>query len=412
MPEFLNLIPLETALARLLEELGEAPAFRTETLPVDQALDRFLAQEIRAPSPLPPFNRSTVDGYAVRARDTFGANPSLPAYLRITDEVRMGTAPGRVLNPGETAIIHTGGMMPEGADAVVMLEDAQPSSAAEVEVLRPAAVGENVLMTGEDVEKDEIVLTTGARLRPQEIGGLLALGIARVGVLAKPRVGVISTGDELVHPDSDPGEAQIRDINSFTLAALVDRHQGEPILHGIVADDFDRVAGAVQKSHAEDDIVIVTAGSSVSARDITSAAIETLGLPGVLAHGISIKPGKPTILALAGGKPVIGLPGNPVSAFVIAGLLLPPILRRLLGVDMETATATVKAKLTTNIPSAAGREDYIPVKLTKRNENWFADPVHGRSNLIFTLVRSDGLIRIPPHATGLAAETTVEVIPI
>ncbi len=243
----------------------------------------------------------------------------------------MGALTTLELTRGKAALVHTGGMVPAGADAVVMVEDTQVSRPGEIEILRPAAPGMNVLQVGEDVQPGETVLLRGSRLRAQEIGGLMALGFTRVRVVRRPLVGILSTGDEVVAPEADPLPGQVRDVNTYTLAAVVTQAGGEPVLYGILPDRREALELAARQAHAACDVVLITAGSSVSTRDITSEIIATLGPPGVLAHGVALKPGKPTILAVCSGKPVIGLPGNPVSALVVAGLFVAPLLRRMLG---------------------------------------------------------------------------------
>ena len=410
MPEFLRLQTPADALARLLDALPEDVGLGVQTLPAQEALGRVLAEDLRAPHALPPFPRSSVDGYAVRATDTFGASASLPAYLHLAGEVSMGTLTTLELTRGTAALVHTGGMVPSGADAVVMVEDTQISRPDEIEVLRPAAPGMNVLQLGEDVQPGETVLLRGSRLRPQEIGGLMALGFTRVSVVRAPRVGILSTGDEVVAPDADPLPGQVRDVNTYTLAAIVTQAGGEPVLYGILPDRREALEAAAREAHAACDVVLITAGSSVSTRDITSEIIATLGPPGILAHGVALKPGKPTILAVCAGKPVIGLPGNPVSALVVAGLFVAPLLRRMLGLRAPRLSPHVHARLTTNIPSEAGREDYVPVRVTGDEGSFHAEPVFGKSNLIFTLVRADGLVRVPADANGLAAGALIEVL--
>jgi molybdopterin molybdotransferase len=325
-------------------------------------------------------------------------------------EIQMGVAAEIVLGPEQAALIHTGGMIPEGADAVIMIEDTQIAREGEIEILKPVAVGQNILQTGEDVKGGEVVMKAGINLRPQEIGGLLALGFIEVEVARRPRVGIISTGDEVVPPDQTPGVGQVRDINSHTLSALISKTGGEPIRRGIIPDQFEDLMQVARLAHTEDDIVVITAGSSVSERDITVEVIAALGEPGVLVHGVSIKPGKPTILAVADGVPVIGLPGNPVSALVVAGLFVVPAIRLLLGTHRPTPIPKVNARLSLNIASTTGREDYQPVRLITTAEGTQAEPVFGRSNLIFTLVRADGLVRIPAEATGLEMGKEVEVL--
>ncbi len=411
MPEFLQLVPVHEAIDRLILNLPESPRLPSESIPTIESMERVLAEDIRAPHPLPEFARSTVDGYAVKAVDTHGASPSLPAYLTLTGEIRMGQQANQPVHRTEAILIHTGAMLPPGADAVVMLEDTQQVSGEEIEILRPAAQGENVIAVAEDVQEGEIVISSGTRLRPQDIGGLLALGFMQIQVYKRPRVGIISTGDEVVPPEETPKLAQVRDINSYTLQKLIRRHGGEPILRGIVGDSLEALEQAVRASHAEDDLIVVTAGSSVSARDLTAQVFTLLGEPGILVHGIALKPGKPTILAAANGIPAVGLPGNPVSALVVGSLVLPPILDRLYGLSTPPYSATIQARLTTNLPSQAGRDDYHPVRIWRDESGVQAEPIYGRSNLIFTLVRANGLVTIPADSTGFEAGSIVDVIP-
>jgi molybdopterin molybdotransferase len=411
MPEFLQLVPVPEAIQRLLAHLPENSRLENESVATINAFGRVLAEPILAPHPLPEFPRSTVDGYAVQAADTFGASSSLPAYLKLTGEIRMGQPAPLSIMASQAALIHTGAMLPPGADAVVMLEDTQRMGDDEIEIMRPAAVGENIIEVGEDVAEGEIVIPAGKRLRTQEIGGLLALGFTQVQVYRRPRVGIISSGDEIVAPEKTPELGQVRDINSYTLSSIVDRHGGEAIIRGVTGDNLEALESLVQESHRNDDLVVVTAGSSVSARDLTARAFATLGQPGILVHGIGIKPGKPTILAVANNIPVVGLPGNPVSALVVGSLVLPAILDRLFGLPYRKHTAHIHARLTTNVASQAGRTDYQPVRLWEDEHGVHAQPIYGRSNLIFTLVRADGLLAIPPDSTGFEAGTMVEILP-
>jgi len=409
MPEFLRLVSPSEALNKTLDALPQSWTAGIEVVSTREAHGRILAERISAPHPLPPFPRSTVDGYAVQAKDTYGASGALPAYLRLIGEILMGKTPTLEVQTGETAQVHTGGAIPAGADAVVMLEDTQLIDGSEIEVHRSVGVGQNILLEGEDVQQGDVVLEPGTRLRPQEIGGLMALGMTSVSVAVSPRVGILSSGDEVVPPEREPGPAQVRDINSHTLSALIDRLGGKPILRGIIPDQHDALFEAVKQSHQEDDLVVITAGSSVSARDITGDVIQSLGEPGVLVHGISIKPGKPTILAIADDIPLIGLPGNPVSALVVGAIILAPLIRRFLGIQRVLPMPQVPARLSVNVASLAGREDYIPVFLRISDEGYIAEPVFGRSNLIFTLVRADGLVHIPSSTTGLSAGADVKV---
>lgn len=408
MPEFLNLLPPAIARSRWLEAVTHRTA--AEALLTLQAHGRVTAESVRAPHAIPPFPRSEVDGYAVRAADTYGASEGLPAYLTVIGEVPMGAAPTFALRVGEAALIHTGGMVPEGADAVVMVEYTQVSRVGEVEILRPVAVGENVIAVGEDVAAGAEVIPTGVRLRPAEIGALMAAGITTVRVARRPRVGVLATGDEVVPPEQVPAPGQVRDVNSYTLHALITAAGGEPVLYGIVADERRALEEAVGRAFAACDAVVVTAGSSASTRDITAEVLNGLGTPGVLVHGVNTRPGRPTILAVAQGKPLVGLPGNPVSALVNAGLFVVPMVERLQGLTRQRPAAVVRARVTVNLASEAGREDWWPVRLRRTATGWEAEPIFYKSNLIFRLVEADGLLKVPANATGLALGEEAEVV--
>jgi molybdopterin molybdotransferase len=406
--ELFNVRTPPDALALLLNALP----IRThiEQQPVADALDRVLADDVCSPSDLPTFRRSTMDGFAVRAADTFGASEGLPAYLEVVDEVLMGHAPRSPLATGECARIATGGMLPRDADAVIMVEQTQEVGPTTIEALRAVAPGENVVQIGEDVRTGDLIVPRGHVLRPQDLGGLLALGVTSVPVTRQLRVGVVSGGDELVEPRHAPGPGQIRDINSYTLAALITRDGHLPCLAGIFPDEYDALEAAARRSFEENDVVILSAGSSVSARDMTAQVVDGLGKPGVLVHGVSLKPGKPTILAVCDGKAVFGLPGNPVSCMVTYDLFVRPVLARLSGAA-SPPRRSVTARLTRNIASAAGREDYVQVRLERRDDGGLeAVPVFGKSNLIFTLIRADGMLKVPLDVGGLTAGAEVEVV--
>ncbi len=406
MPEFLKLLPPDVALEQFMGAWQPAP--EKMWLATAEASGFVLAQEVFATLPLPSFPRSTVDGYAVRAMDTYGASDALPAYLRVLGEIPMGTHVDFELGVGECALIHTGGMLPPNADAVVMLEHTQRALQDEIEVHRPVAVGENVLKLGEDVQSGEQVLSRGWRLRPQDIGGLMALGITQIEVARPPQVGLISCGDEIIPPEAEVRPGLVRDVNAYSLSALVEEAGGVPQRLGIVPDEVDALAHRASEALSSCDLVVITAGSSASARDVTAQVINSIGAPGVLVHGLSIRPGKPTILGLCDNKPVLGLPGNPVSAFVIARLFLRPMIEKFLGM-LPPVRPSVQAKLSLNLASQSGREDWIGVRLHKTSEGYVAHPIFGRSNLIFSLVRADGLMRIPPEVTGFSAGEIVEV---
>ena len=395
---------LSTLLAALPSHLD------TEVVATGDALDRVLAEDVRSPEDLPTFRRSTMDGFAVRAADTFGATEGLPAYLEVVDEVRMGRSSSHPLGTGECARIATGGMLPDTADAVVMVEQTQEVGPTTIEALRAAAPGENVVQVGEDVRAGDLVVPRGRTLRAQDLGGLVALGVTSVRVARQLRVGIVSGGDELVEPSRLPGPGQIRDINSYTLSALIRRDGHLPCVAGLVPDEYAELEHAAKQALKDNDVVVLSAGSSVSARDMTAQVVDSLGRPGVLVHGVSLKPGKPTVLAVCDGKPVFGLPGNPVSCMVTYDLFVAPTLAHLAAAT-QTPRRTVSARLTRNIASATGREDYIQVRLERRQDGGLdALPVFGKSNLIFTLIRADGMLKIPLDVGGLNAGANVEVV--
>ncbi|MBX7235146.1 MAG: molybdopterin molybdotransferase MoeA [Caldilineales bacterium] len=406
MPEFFRVLTPTAAWGRLAEHYR--PISRPESVSTFDALDRVLAVAVFAPHDLPQFARSTVDGYAVRAQDAFGASSSLPAFLDVVGEADMGRAATQAVARGQAILVHTGGMIPPGADAVVMIENTQKADERSIEVLAAPAVGENIIQVGEDVGEGEMILPAGHRLRPQDIGGLLALGITMASVARPPRVAILSTGDEVIPPDQTPGPGQVRDINSYTLKALTQRAGGEPVLFGIVPDQRPALQAAVRQAVATCDIVVLSAGSSVSYRDMSVDVIAGLGEPGILAHGISIRPGKPTIVAVAEGKAVFGLPGNPVSAMVLFDLFVAPAIRLALGAEPFSGfEPQLQARLARQISSAAGREDHIQVRLEEREGELWAVPVFGKSNLIYTLVRADGVVRV--HLDSLGVEQGVWV---
>jgi molybdopterin molybdotransferase len=422
MPELFQVLTVAEALDRLLAYV--APLARVERVPLLDALDRITAEELRAPVDLPAFPRSTMDGFAVRAADTYGASEGLPAYLTICGEVPMGRAADLQVGVGAAARVHTGGMLPAGADAVVMVENTQALDERTIEVVRPVAAGENVIPIGEDVRTGDLLFTRGRQLRPQDLGGLAGLGITDVPVAARPRVAILATGDEVVPVDTAPAPGQVRDINTYTLATLTRRAGGEPLPAGIAPDDAAALRRMAAPALAEADVLIISAGSSVSTRDMTAQVIGELGQPGVLVHGVSIHPGKPTILAVAGGKPVFGLPGNPVSTMIAFDLFVAPTLLRLLGVSATESTeekreqantpsvssmATVRARLTRNVASIPGREDFVPVRLATRDGALYADPVFGKSNLIYTMAHADGMLHVPLDRAGLYAGDEVMV---
>ncbi len=407
MSEFLKLVTPDEALARL------NPLLKTlvniESVETTEALGRITAQDIASSENLPAFLRSTMDGYAVRASDTYGASEGLPAYLKVVGEMPMGRSSGITIKHGEVVKVHTGGMIAEGADAVVMVENTQQADDVTIEVSRPLAPGENILNIGDDMKQGEQLFPRGHYLKPQDIGSLMALGITRIPVFRRPKVGIISAGDEVIPPDKIPSPGQVRDINTYTIGSLVKQAGAEARSYGVIRDDKTELLAKATAGIRENEILVISSGSSVSTRDITAAVISSLGSPGVLVHGVSLRPGKPTILAVVDDKPVFGLPGNPVSAMVVFDLFVRPTIYRVGGCLQSPLPPVIIATLTHNIPSTTGREDYVPVFLVYSGNRYQATPLFGESNLINTLVRADGLAKIPLDKHGLTAGEPVLV---
>lgn len=379
-----------------------------ETLPILEALGRSLARDVVAAAAVPHFTRAVMDGYAVAAADTFGASESQPAYLNVRGGVAMGVPAVERVGPGETLRIATGGMLPYGADAVLMWEHTRESGDM-LEVSRPVAPGENIVTVGEDVREGELVLEAGRVLRPADVGLLAGLGITRVAVARRPRVAIVSTGDELVGAEEEPGPGRIRNVNQYSLGAWVLHVGGEPVLLGRVRDDTGEILARVRQGVASADLVLISGGSSAGARDLTRAVVESLGDPGLLFHGIAVRPGKPTVVGAHRGVPVFGLPGHPISAMVIFLVLVRPLLERMLGIPPGTAGHRVTARLADNLPSQAGREDYYQVTLRPGPAGMEAVPVFRKSGLVTAMVRGRGMVRVPVEREGLEAGELVEV---
>ena len=394
------------AAIRALRPLG------AETVAARDAARRVLAADLTAPGDLPHFDRANMDGYAVRAADTFGASPSVPMYLRIAGSIEMGEAVRTALRKGQAMRIATGGMLPRGADAVVMVEHTDEVGDGTVEIQRGVSPWQHVLRVGEDIARGAPVFARGRRLRPQDLGALTGLGLTRLRVVKRPRVGLIATGDEIVPPDKQPRPGQVRNVNQFSLAAMA-REAGAVVTDfGVVPDRADRLRKVLATALARTDVVMLSGGSSVGVKDLTTDVITSFPRSQIVFHGISVAPGKPTILARALDKPVVGLPGHPVSALVIFDLFGAPLLRIVGGESADTAfapRAMTRARLAQNVASQPGREDYVRVRLAERDGVRIAQPLPGKSGAIFNLVSADGLVCIPASAEGIDEGVEVEV---
>jgi molybdopterin molybdotransferase len=396
------------AVSEALAEFRPPHRTRIEDIPLAVAGGRVPAAPIAAPNALPGFDRSSVDGYAVRARDTFGASESIPGYLRVTGSVRMGTRAEDEVAAQTAVAIPTGGMLPPGADAVVMIEHTQEAMPGTVEVVRPVAPGENIVRGDEDVTPGATIASPGRPLRAHDVAMLAASGVTEVAVHAAPRVTILATGDEVVAPDTAalaPG--QVRDALSASIGALVSEAGGVPEPAMIIPDDREALQAALTEAVATTDCVVICAGSSVGGRDETAAAVAALADSEIWCHGLAIKPGKPTLLAQSGEIPIIGLPGNPRSALVIFRTIGVPLVRRVGGWTDQPRVGSIRARLSRDLPSAAGRLDIAQVRL--RGDE--AEPIFGPSALLSVLTAADGYLIVPEDANGLSAGETVDVIP-
>lgn len=404
---FWKLVTLEKARGLLAPYLPLVPETK-EVLHLLAALGRRTAEEIQAKEAVPGFARATVDGYAVRAQDTFGASESEPAYLKVSGEILMGEeAPPGELPPGTAVQVATGGMLPGGADAVVMAEHTEVISGQAIEVLQPVGPGENVIQAGEEFKPGDVLLATGELVTASRLGLLAAAGITELEVYAPLRVGIISTGDELVPPTVTPRPGQVRDVNTYLLAGLVRSEGGTPQTFGIVPDDFSLLKEKLSEALGQNDLVLISGGSSVGTRDLTVAVISSLGKPGMLFHGLALRPGKPTLGAVIGNKIILGLPGHPAAAAVVFELLVRPLISK--GSYEEKESFRVWARLSRSISSAGGREEYIRVKLKEEDNILWADPLLGKSGLIGTVARADGMLHVPLDKEGFAAGERVPV---
>ena len=422
MKNFLTLQSVETVLGHL----RALPVLPAETVPLTEALGRRLAEALHAPADLPGFDRSTVDGFAVRARDVFGAQEGSPALLECVGDCPMGAVPDISLQPGQCARILTGGMLPEGADCVVMVEYSRPAGGNMVELTRTQAPGDHVVMRDEDAAAGDCIIPAGRRLRPQEIGLLASFGQRDVAVRRAPRVAVISTGDEVVPIESEPRPGQVRDVNSYSLAALCRSAGAEPTLAGLVRDDAEALRRTVLAALDRADVVVVSGGSSAGMRDHTVDVFTSVPGSELLTHGVAISPGKPFILARSGGKCLMGLPGHVSSALVCARAFLVPLLEHLQGSAGDGPAPSLTARLARAVASAQGRRDYIRVRLVPvsaaaieaawlprgldcSDVDWLAQPLMKPSGVVSGLVEADGLVICAENREGLTAGERVRV---
>ncbi len=408
MEDFFDVLKLKD----FISILKQMPVLESEEVGLENSGWRNLAKDIVSDEDLPGTNRSSMDGYAVISRDTFGAGEANPAYLEVISNVSIQESPQVKLDQGLCAGIVTGATLPPGADSVVMVEHVHDMGQGTIEVRKPVAPWENVMLRGEDIGKGEIALSTGQIITPRRMGILAALGMNRLEVFKKPNVAIMSTGDEIVDISENPAPGYIRDVNTYTLGQMVRDKGCAADISGIIPDNEKALENAFNKALEKNDIVLVTGGSSVGVRDFTIKAMSRIKNLEVLAHGLAISPGKPTIFARRGKQCIWGLPGQVTSAQVVMLVLVIPFLGHLQGENDPFTTKEefqLRARLSRNLASRYGRADYVRVRLEKSGDRIIAVPVPGKSGLLKTLLDAHGLIMIPENSEGLSKDDQVLV---
>jgi len=405
MSDFRRVVTLEMAKAILNKKWRARP--QDTLLPVSSSFGRVASSDMVSKVDVPPFDRATFDGYAVRASDTFGATENSPIELTLVGRIMAGTWPKTRVSPRSCAEISTGAPLPKGADAVVMSEYAVTKDK-KVSIHRPISPGENISKRGSDIKKGQAVLKSLTRLTKIDIAVLAAVGIKKIKVRKKPRVAIISSGSELVKPGDKLCPGKIYDVNSSSLIEAVRACGADPVFIGITPDDAAAIKAAVSKGLKNSGVVLISGGTSVGAGDISPRVINAMGKPGIIVHGLAMKPGKPAFIAMVEGKPIFGLPGYPVSALMVFDQLVADYLHGLSGVLREKLHIVV-AKLSTQFMSARGRRELVPVKLIEKNGQQLAEPILKGSGAITSLSTADGYIEIPLEREIVGEGEIVEV---
>jgi len=406
MKDFFKVKTLE----QVLGYTSDFPVVGTEEIALNQSLGRIIAADIISDQDLPDFPRATMDGYAMKASSTFGASEGNPAYLTVKGSIQMGESPNFAVHPGEAAKISTGGMLPQGADSVLMVEHSEAIDDNSIEIYKSVAPGQHVILAGEDIQRNEIMISRGRLIRPQEIGLLAAFGIQSIKIFKRPVIGIISTGDEIVPIDQTPGQGKIRDVNSYTLASLIEKSGGIPLTFGIIKDSYDALFRQCESAIKTTDMVLVSGGSSVGMRDFTTDVLSSLPDSKILVHGISISPGKPTILANVQNKAFWGMPGHVTSAMVVFEAVVRHFIDHVRGYLAEKISSyKISARLSRNVVSANGRTDFVRVKLIEKDGVMWAEPILSKSGLINSMVKADGLVEIDINAEGLNKDDKIQV---
>jgi putative molybdopterin biosynthesis protein len=409
---FLKTVSKKEAERRWHEALRLEP-LGSEEVPLAEAQGRVLERDLPVPVDVPPFDRSLVDGYAVVAADTFDANEDAPATLKLAEECApAGVVPTRAVTEGVAIEVATGGVVPRGASAVLMVEHSEVEGST-LKLYRPVAPGANIQVAGADMRVGETVLRAGQGLTTRELGLLAALGIDRVNVLRRPRVAIISTGDELIRPGEPLEPGKIYDSNATTVAAAVRDNGGEAEFLGIIPDDEGALRAAFERAGREFDAIILSGGTSKGAGDLTFTIINSMAKPGILVHGVGIKPGKPIVLAAWDGRPVVVLPGFPTSAIITFNLFVAPVIRRLANLPAESETESVEARLAVRYNSAEGRHEYVLVHLVPRGKGPpAAYPISGASGSIHAFAQADGTMEVAADRAVVQEKEAVQVAPL
>ena len=404
--KLLTVDTLEEAREKVWARVKNRP-LKSEKVSLESSLGRVLAEDIFVPEDIPGFDRATVDGYAVLSGDTAGTGEAIPVFLRLVGSVSMGKPAGFSIQSGECASVPTGGLVPAGADAVVMLEYSE-SAGESVAVCEAVAAGAGLVLAGEDLKKGEILFRKGTLIRPHEAGALAAAGITGFQVFAPPKLFIISTGDELVPAEQVPRPGEIRDINSQTLKGAGLKRGYSIVSTKVIPDDEALLESAVREAAALSDMVVISGGSSQGEKDNTEKIISRTASPGVFIHGLALKPGKPTILGWDDESQTLlaGLPGHPVAALIVFELILGWLSDKLSGLAPPFG---IPARISCNVPSSPGRTLCLPVILHLDGDSYTAEPVFGKSGMITTLTRADGFILIDLNKEGLKKDEPVMV---
>lgn len=380
---------------------------QSELVSIEAAVGRTAAREVYSQYNIPDFNRSTVDGYAIVASDTFGVTDSIPVFLDVVGEVEMGKATDIVIEKGKAAYVPTGGMVPSGSDAVIMIEHIEEMDSHTIAAYSAVAPGENVIKIGDDMTKGSKLIYRGKLVKPQDVGVLSASGISQIEVFERPSVAVISTGDEIADPFGEIEYGEIRDINTYTLSAMLEEMGAAVTVKSVIKDEFELLKTAVESALTDNHIVIVSGGSSVGTKDVTAKVIDSMGEPGVFVHGMAVKPGKPTIVGKARGKALFGLPGHPVSAVIVFKVLVGHLIAKLM--NRENQKLMIPAVFSTNVHSSPGKETFQMVELQQTENGYSAQPLHGKSGAISLVSRAHGFVRIPHNKEGISKGEVVMV---